>query len=134
MTVQSLPSKTKTGSDLTANTITGPNSSSTDTNDVEPSLVTDETSSEPASLTGSSMYLDPYGSARRKTVSSMRDELQNLKHDLDSLLSRDASLSDTELQDAHTRMMAKFCSLRYAARGCRRPADVPAQSRRRHDQ
>lgn len=48
---------------------------------------------------------------------SMRDELSSLKRDLDDLVSRAASLSDRELSDARDKMMAKFSSMRTAARG-----------------
>ena len=48
---------------------------------------------------------------------SMRDELSSLKRDLDDLVTRAASLSDRELSDARDKMMAKFSSMRSAARG-----------------
>ncbi|MDO8300725.1 YqjD family protein [Lacisediminimonas sp.] len=48
---------------------------------------------------------------------SLRDELSNLKRDLDDLVSRAAVLSDRELGEARDKMMVKFSSMRSAARG-----------------
>ncbi len=55
--------------------------------------------------------------APQRTAASLRSELMNLKNDLDSLVNRSASLSDDELIQAHTQLMAKFSSVRYAAKG-----------------
>lgn len=52
-----------------------------------------------------------------RSAASLRADLSNLKNDLDSLVNRAASMSDEELSKAHTQMMAKFSSVRYAARG-----------------
>jgi ElaB/YqjD/DUF883 family membrane-anchored ribosome-binding protein len=52
-----------------------------------------------------------------RSAASLRADLSNLKNDLDSLVNRAASMSDEELTKAHTQMMAKFSSVRYAARG-----------------
>jgi ElaB/YqjD/DUF883 family membrane-anchored ribosome-binding protein len=61
-------------------------------------------------------YNETRGMAKR-TAASLRSELSNLKNDLDSLVNRAASLSDDELSQAHTQLMAKFSSVRYAAKG-----------------
>lgn len=52
-----------------------------------------------------------------RDAATLRRELSSLKSDLDSLVSRSASLSDEELTQAHAQLMAKFSSVRYAARG-----------------
>jgi ElaB/YqjD/DUF883 family membrane-anchored ribosome-binding protein len=48
---------------------------------------------------------------------SLREELTNLKSDLDALLSRASSLTDRELSDARDKLLARFSSMRYAAKG-----------------
>ncbi len=48
---------------------------------------------------------------------SLRDELSNLKRDLDDLVSRAALLSESELGEARDKMMVKFGSMRNTARG-----------------
>jgi len=52
-----------------------------------------------------------------RTAETLRADLSTLKSDLDALVSRAPSLSDEELTRAHAQMMAKFSSVRYAARG-----------------
>ncbi len=47
----------------------------------------------------------------------MRDELSNLKSDLDALMSHASTLNDFELREARDRILARFSSMRYAARG-----------------
>jgi ElaB/YqjD/DUF883 family membrane-anchored ribosome-binding protein len=54
---------------------------------------------------------------QKQSAASLRSDLSNLKNDLDALVNRSASLSDEELRQAHTQMMAKFSSMRYAAKG-----------------
>ncbi|WP_136414649.1 DUF883 family protein [Herbaspirillum sp. ST 5-3] len=61
-------------------------------------------------------YSETRGTTQR-TTASLRSELTNLKNDLDSLVNRAASLSDEELTQAHAQLMAKFSSVRYAAKG-----------------
>lgn len=51
------------------------------------------------------------------TVSTLRDDLQTLKSDLDTLLSHATELTDVELHEAQDRILAKFSSLRHAAKG-----------------
>lgn len=48
---------------------------------------------------------------------SMREELANLKSDLDALMSHASTLTEGELREARDRMLARFSSVRYAARG-----------------
>jgi ElaB/YqjD/DUF883 family membrane-anchored ribosome-binding protein len=75
--------------------------------------------SEKASTTGTTargIYNEMKGGAQR-SAASMRSDLSNLKNDLDSLVSRASSLSDDELAQAHAQLMAKFSSVRYAAKG-----------------
>lgn len=70
--------------------------------------------------TGAGTTHTTYGggkAASRRTAETLRAELSMLKSDLDALVSRAASLSDDELTRAHAQMMAKFSSVRYAARG-----------------
>lgn len=69
-----------------------------------------------ASSAAKDTYNDVKGAARR-TAANLRSELSNLKNDLDSLVSRSSSLSDEELNQAHAQMMAKFSSVRSAAKG-----------------
>lgn len=47
----------------------------------------------------------------------MRDELSTLKSDLDALMSHASTLSENELQEARDRILARFSSMKYAARG-----------------
>jgi ElaB/YqjD/DUF883 family membrane-anchored ribosome-binding protein len=61
-------------------------------------------------------YNEIKGAAQR-TAASLRSELSSLKNDLDSLVNRAPSLSDDELTQAHAQLMAKFSSVRYAAKG-----------------
>jgi len=53
----------------------------------------------------------------QQSAALLRSDLSNLKNDLDALVNRSASLSDEELRQAHAQMMAKFSSMRYAAKG-----------------
>lgn len=61
-------------------------------------------------------YNEAKGAAQR-TAASLRSDLSSLKNDLDALVNRSSSMSDDELRQAHTQMMAKFSSMRYAAKG-----------------
>lgn len=63
-----------------------------------------------------SAYSEAKGRSQR-SAASLRDDLANLKNDLDALVNRAPTLSDEELQQAHARLMAQFSSLRYAAKG-----------------
>jgi len=53
----------------------------------------------------------------QRSAATLRSELSSLKNDLDALVNRSASMSDDELTQAHTQLMAKFSSVRYAAKG-----------------
>lgn len=50
-------------------------------------------------------------------VLRMREELSNLKSDLDALMSHATTLNETELSEARDRILARFSSMRFAARG-----------------
>jgi len=52
-----------------------------------------------------------------RSAATLRSELSSLKNDLDALVNRSASMSDDELTQAHAQLMAKFSSVRYAAKG-----------------
>ena len=47
----------------------------------------------------------------------MREELSNLKSDLDALMSHASTLNENELREARDRLLARFASARYSARG-----------------
>lgn len=53
----------------------------------------------------------------RQGSRNLREDLNNLKTDLDALMSRATTLSENELKEAYGQMMAKFSTLRYAAKG-----------------
>lgn len=61
--------------------------------------------------------LKEFKSGTPKGAAALRNELSNLKSDLDSLVERSASLTDEELTQAHARLLTQFSSVRYAARG-----------------
>jgi len=56
-------------------------------------------------------------SATAPSTATLREDLQTLKADLDTLLGHAAELTDAELHDAQERILAKFSSLRFAAKG-----------------
>lgn len=47
----------------------------------------------------------------------IRDELSNLKSDLDALMSHASTLTEHELSEARDRILTRFSSMRFAARG-----------------
>ncbi len=49
--------------------------------------------------------------------SMIREELVDLKSDLDALMAHAATLTESELREARDRMMARFSSMRFAAKG-----------------
>ncbi|MGI4849423.1 MAG: DUF883 family protein [Janthinobacterium lividum] len=51
------------------------------------------------------------------STATLREELGNLKADLDALLGKAATLTDREFKDARDQLMIKFGSMRYAAKG-----------------
>lgn len=80
---------------------------------------TSQTSGNGSSATSAAaknLYADAKGATRR-TAENMRTELSSLKADIDDLVNRASSMTDEELTRAHAQMMAKFSSIRYAARG-----------------
>ena len=56
-------------------------------------------------------------SGAQRSAATLRSELSSLKNELDSLVNRSTSLSDDDLMQAHAQLMAKFSSVRYAAKG-----------------
>ena len=64
-----------------------------------------------------STYSDFKAGATQRSAATLRSELSGLKNDLDALVNRSASMSDDELTQAHAQLMAKFSSVRYAAKG-----------------
>ncbi|MBI1890099.1 MAG: DUF883 domain-containing protein [Burkholderiales bacterium] len=66
--------------------------------------------------TAQDTYSEMKTTARRMS-GALRTELTDLKTDLDTLLGRASALSDDELAQEHARLMAKFSSLKSAARG-----------------
>lgn len=53
----------------------------------------------------------------QETGADVREELSALKADLDELMSRASSMSDTQMREARDRLMERFESLRYSAQG-----------------
>jgi len=66
--------------------------------------------------TSGSSYSAGMGTSQGNTA-ALRSDLTSLKSDLDALVNRSASMSDEELSAEHARLMAKFSSVRHAARG-----------------
>jgi ElaB/YqjD/DUF883 family membrane-anchored ribosome-binding protein len=71
--------------------------------------------------TGSSNYDKTLGTASGTkppgTSAGMRSQLTGLKADLDALVNRAPGMSDDELAAEHAKLMAKYGSLRFAAKG-----------------
>lgn len=65
--------------------------------------------------TGAAGTAGAFGSGG-KTV-RMREDLTNLKSDLDALMSHASTLNENELREARDRILARFTSVRHAARG-----------------
>jgi ElaB/YqjD/DUF883 family membrane-anchored ribosome-binding protein len=57
------------------------------------------------------------GRSAESRSTSLREELANLKSDLDSLMSRASTLTDRELSDARDRLMSRFGTMRQSAKG-----------------
>ena len=57
------------------------------------------------------------GFGRHADTSSMREELSNLKSDLDALMSHASTLTESELREARDRIMKRFSSMRVTAKG-----------------
>jgi ElaB/YqjD/DUF883 family membrane-anchored ribosome-binding protein len=62
-----------------------------------------------------------------KSGSGLRDELSNIKSDLDTLLSRVTSLSQKELNSARDSIMTKFSSVQESAKGMASSAQESAK-------
>lgn len=60
---------------------------------------------------------DHRSSTHGGTATGLREELTHLKNDLDALMSHASTLTESELREARDRMMARFSSMRYSARG-----------------
>ncbi len=71
---------------------------------------------------------DQRSSVQSSSVLGLREELSNLKTDLDALMSHASTLTETELREARDRILARFSSMRHAARG------VAAQAGRQFSQ
>lgn len=56
-------------------------------------------------------------SAPGGNMSGLRDDLSNLKSDLDALMSHASTLTEAELREARDRMMSRFSSARFSAKG-----------------
>ena len=56
-------------------------------------------------------------STQSSSALGMREELTNLKSDLDALMSHASTLTEHELREARDRILARFSSMRHAARG-----------------
>lgn len=57
------------------------------------------------------------GASQSKNTLRLREELSDLKSDLDALMSHASTLTENELREARDRIMARFSSMRYAAKG-----------------
>jgi ElaB/YqjD/DUF883 family membrane-anchored ribosome-binding protein len=75
-----------------------------------------DSGSTTAGSTTSNAY-DDAGRVQQSTSSSLREELTNLKSDLDALMAHASTLTDQELSEAHDKIVAKFSSVRHAAKG-----------------
>ena len=53
----------------------------------------------------------------KRDPETMRSELSSLKAELDTLVSKAASMGEQELAEAHDQIMSQFSSMRHAARG-----------------
>ncbi len=56
-------------------------------------------------------------SATQSSTSKMRTELSNLKSDLDDLMSRAASMTDMDLNEARALLMEKYSSMQRSVKG-----------------
>lgn len=91
-----------------------PSNASGNNTDMEhstPASVASSASADYSHITGGAENYDAH-----HNTSKVRSELLDLKSDLDTLMSRASSLSDHELHDAKTKMMAKFGSMQQSAK------------------
>jgi ElaB/YqjD/DUF883 family membrane-anchored ribosome-binding protein len=68
------------------------------------------------SKVGAGTY-DDTAETSRQSGYSLREELANLKRDLDALMAHASTLTDRELSEARDKMMAKFSSMQNTAKG-----------------
>jgi len=59
---------------------------------------------------------DVYSGSDTGGNANLREELSNLKSDLDTLVARASSLTDRQLKEARDRLMSKFGSMRHSAK------------------
>lgn len=65
----------------------------------------------------SSVRREFQGASYGNEAPRLREELSNLKSDLDALMAHASTLTENELREARDRIMRRFSSMRYAARG-----------------
>lgn len=70
-----------------------------------------------ANQASSSGFSEARTGATQRTAAALRSDLSSLKNELDALVNRSSTMSDDELTKAHAQMMAKFSTMRYAAKG-----------------
>lgn len=63
------------------------------------------------------LHRDTGSMASGGKVLRMREELSTLKSDLDALMLHASTLNENELREARDRILARFSSMRHAARG-----------------
>lgn len=104
-----------------------PNASGTNLDHSTPASVASSSSADYSHITGGAENYDAH-----HNTSKVRSELLNLKSDLDTLMSRASSMSDSELHSARDKMMAKFGTVQQSAkdmasRASQRAADARQQ-------
>lgn len=90
---------------------TSSNAPGSDIGHSSPSSVASSASADYGHISGGAENYDAH-----HNTSKIRSELLNLKSDLDTLMSRASSLSDSELHDAKDKMMAKFGTMQQSAK------------------
>ena len=61
--------------------------------------------------------IEQKGGGKNSDAFHLREELSEMKSDLDALMSHASTLTENELIEARDRIMTRFSSMRYAARG-----------------
>lgn len=86
---------------------------------MNPNLTTpiNDNGADASTRIGQSNNIAQEGKIQYRTGESLRQDLTKLKTDLDTLLAQASNLSERELSDAYARMMTKFSSMRFAAKG-----------------
>lgn len=67
--------------------------------------------------TSTGTFSEARSGATQRSAAALRGDLSSLKNELDALVNRSSTMSDDELTKAHAQMMAKFSTMRYAAKG-----------------